>query len=127
MNETRPRGVILRVLDTDRIARVASEQLDHPVKLAYAPYAFVEHNGDAYVVCDEGVGWKVTDSEPLEVGLYSDQPGFMAIAPMGMARLSLDEVRQHVTSQKIDLADLIRTYNARLADNFRAWHRRLTA
>jgi hypothetical protein len=128
----RARGVTLRVLDfTPLIADVPLTDDDRAKETtpapAFAPYAVAERDGHVWVVCNEGVGWDVTEDEPLTVDLYPQRPGHIAILPKWQAGLGPDEVRELATGEEIDLADLVRRFGGRLESNFWTWHRKLAA
>lgn len=129
MNRTidRTRGVTLRVLDINRVAAEASKQLDRTLRTSFEPYAMAEHDGHLYVVCNEGVGWEVTDKDPLYLDLYAHSENGISIFPTCQAKLSPAEVRELATDQEIDLADLIRTFGSRLESNFWSLHELLSA
>lgn len=123
----RPRGVTLTLLDLTQVIEDAntwwtSEHQDGSwVEVGYAPYAAAEHNGDLYVVSNEGVGWKITDTSHLILDLYRKSPNGFGILPAMEASLTPDEVRACMTGEDIDLADLIRVFGRRLEDNFNTW------
>lgn len=125
--DTRPTGVKLHLLDTDKIVAQANGQTGEHFEVSFAPYAVAEHDGELYVICVEGVGWHVTDENPLSVDLFRKKPNTIAIMPSLQAKLDPAEVRELTTSTEIDLADLIRRFGSRLEANFWIWHRTLTA
>ena len=126
---TRPTGVKLTLLDLSSVTTAAAES-PHATYEAYdvgfAPYAMAEVDGHLYVVSHEGVGWEVTDDEPLLLDLYGKKPNTITIAPSLQASLSPDEVRELATGGEVDLADHVRRFGARLESNFWSWHRRLS-
>lgn len=135
----RARGVELRLLDLSGLTEQALEKYNQhraidgkkpatEMRVGNEPYAVMEVGGRLYVVCNEGVGWEVTDESPLEVDLYPQYgPGSFGIFPAMEATLKPSEVRARATGEMVDLADLIRTFGARLEDNFWTWHRVATA
>jgi hypothetical protein len=124
---TRPRGVTLTLLDLDSLIEQGQEltQGRDEISLGHAPYAAAEVDGRLYVVCVEGVGWQVDENTPLSVPIHASSPGHVSMMPRWVAELSEREVRERMTGQPVDLADLIRTFGGRLEDNFRIWHRTL--
>jgi hypothetical protein len=136
--DDRARGLMLTTLDfTDvmsktsdsiRAAKAALEVEDVDqliVSFGFGPYAMAEADGKLYVVCHEGVGWEITDEDPLHLGVYVNKPGYLAIAPEYMVHLAPEEVRACATTEQIDLADLVRRFGARLEQNFWLWHHTL--
>lgn len=108
---TRERGTIVRTL--------AFPDGVHP---AYV-YALVWVGTDAYVICSEGVGWKVTTDEPLTVDGYRKTTHGLAAASWDM---SLAEVlTASVHGRDVDLADFVRTFGDRLECNFYLWYQKL--
>lgn len=123
----RTRGVILTVLELDDliadVQRNAAE--GETVELAHQPYAAAEVNGVLYVICQEGVGWRVTEGEPLELSFHVRTPTGFSMFPRWTGNVPPEEVRAHMTGESIDLADLIRSFGARLEANFWLWQRAL--
>lgn len=101
----RTRGTLVRTVPVSATV--------HP---SYA-YAMATVGADTYVICSEGVGWKVTADEPLIVDTL-----------LGTHVMTVDEVREaaeHGTD--VDLADHVRTFGSRLESNFWGWHARLNS
>lgn len=108
----RPRGIKVRTLDAEALKALTGAS---PVySLAYA-----EQGGTSYLLCSEGVGWVISESEPAEFDAWF--PGMS----QGLCRLPFATVRALATDE-IDLADFIRVFGSRLESNFYGWHRRLT-
>lgn len=124
----RPRGVVLRVLDTDAICTAVAEQLDNgsEYEVAFAPYAVAQTvNGMMFVICREGVGWQVSCTQPLQLDLYAKVTNAISVLPSFAVNLTPAQIDLHTTEVEIDLADLIRTFGGRLEDNFWAHYHRL--
>lgn len=121
--ETRATGVTLHLLDFGPLLANVEKQTGASYEVAFGPYAAVERDGVLYVVCNEGVGWRVTEDQPLELDLYKRTPGKISIAPTLMATLTIDKVRALMTDTEVDLADHIRRFGQRLEDNFWRLHR----
>lgn len=124
----RARGVLLRTLDLTEVQAEADRAIDEgeTARIGHAPYAAAEHDGHLYVVCEEGVGWEVTDEDPLLIDTYVSTGTGIGIFPRFQVVLSPAEVRAAATGDEVDLADLIRTFGSRLEANFWVWHRTLT-
>jgi hypothetical protein len=136
----RARGVTLRLLDLSGIEEVALERYNQhlaidgkepatAMRVGSDPYAVIEKDGTMYVVCNEGVGWEITDEHPLEIDLYphrdKDGKQSFSIFPAMSASLKPEDVRDRTTETEVDLADHIRTFGARLESNFNEWYRAL--
>lgn len=79
-------------------------------------YALGTVGSDVYVICSEGVGWRITEDSPLYVQSMS-----------GGYELSLAEVfTASVHGTDVDLADHIRTFGSRLDSNHYEWFHRLS-
>ena len=133
----RTRGVTLRLLDLSDIEESALERYNQhlaidgkePVdrmSVGSEPFAVAEKDGTMYVVCNEGVGWEITDEDPLEIDLYSHKGNSFGIFPVMSASLKPEEVRNRTTATEVDLADHIRTFGARLESNFNEWYSALS-
>lgn len=130
---TRQRGVTLRLLDLQALSEraLATWQAARPdsaytsMEPGFAPYAVAEHDGVLYVICNEGVGWTVTEDSPLEVDLYGKSEDSFSMLPNLTATLSVDDVRTLITEEEVDLADHVRSFGSRLESNFAMWYRRL--
>lgn len=129
----RTRGVTLRLLDLSGIEEAALERYNahleidgkEPVdrmSVGSEPFAVAEKDGTMYVVCNEGVGWEITDEDPLEIDLYSHKGNSFGIFPVMSASLKPEDVRNRTTDTEVDLADHIRTFGARLESNFSQWY-----
>lgn len=128
--DKRPTGVKLTLLDLAPVLESAAKSphaTADAYEISFGPYATAEVDGKLYVICNEGVGWEVTDEEPLELDLYVKKPGTISIVPSLRATLSPAEVREHATGEKVDLADHVRRFGARLESNFWAWLDTLSA
>jgi len=133
--EPRAHGVVtLTLLDLDALSTQALEawRRERPdtnyirMEPGFAPYAATEHDGTLYVICNEGVGWEVTDTNPLPLDLYGRAEHSFSMAPNMRATLSPDEVRSLMTGDTVDLADHVRRFGDRLEVNFETWLGRLS-
>lgn len=136
----RPRGVMLRLLDLHEVVEYATEHArkedeakgdtrPSKVRLGSDPYAATEHDGRVYVVCHEGVGWEVTDTDPMRFDVFVEHQtasGWeMSILPSFMVTMGKDGVLAAATGPETDLADLVREFGARLETNHAVWYRTL--
>ena len=129
----RERGVTLRLLDLSGIEEVALERYNQhlaidgkepadSMSIGSAPYAVAEKDGVMYVICNEGVGWEITDEDPLILDLYPHTGNSFGIFPVMSASLKPEDVRNRTSEAEVDLADHIRTFGARLESNFHQWY-----
>lgn len=81
-------------------------------------YALATAGADTYVICSEGVGWKVSDSEPLTVDRWNGAAYDMPLTEV---------LHRADNGTDVDLADFVRTFGSRLESNFHAWHYRINS
>jgi hypothetical protein len=140
----RARGVTVQVLDFTPIYEMVIEKFktkrpDIDTVGTYTWALAVDPAGNHYLVCDEGVGGEISDDEAYGVDLWDrterevkeTEDGGKAFTldmmAITTARLKLSDVREHLpVVEEVDLADFIRTFGARLEDNFWLWHDALT-
>jgi len=139
MSDTRTRGITLQRLITTSLAEavVAKVREGKPedadrisgVTFGVGDLAITEHKGTTYVICSEGVGWEVSEAEPLELSVYVEYgPSTMTIVPSFTLTLSPSQVAEYLPKgDDVDLADFIRAFGGRLEENFRIWERTLSA
>jgi hypothetical protein len=133
----RVRGVTLRIIDLHGLVENAGTEIREKMLLngqevpdgfeirpGFEPWAYTEHDGRHFVICNEGVGYEVSMDEPWEVPLYSRRKGFVSILPSWTVPLTPGEIAP-MAGEEIDLADLIRSFGARLEQNFWIWFREL--
>lgn len=134
---TRTRGITVhRLITTDLAEKVTAkvrearpeETTISGVTFGIGSLAIAEHNGKTFVICDEGVGWEVSEDKPLELSVYVEHgPNSIAIIPSFAITLSPEQVAEHLPKgEAVDLADFIRAFGARLETNFRVWEDALT-
>ena len=75
------------------------------------------HRGEAAVVNGEGVGEIADETDEIEVYFAY---GFQ----LTTVKLTLEEIAQADSGERIDLADGIRTFGARLSSNHHIWFRK---
>jgi hypothetical protein len=75
------------------------------------------YDRDTVLICSEGVGWYCNDQGLILVPMGND--GGIYVSGTVLQRLK--------TGKQVDLADHVRTFGARLENNFDLWHSRLTA
>lgn len=143
--DERIRGVKLQVLDLSGLEARALEhrQMTHPdcyeVKIHGGEVALHKSsNGHLYSICTEGVGYVISDSEPLELNFHGsyyarDEDGEINpsshsfdILPFVSAELYPDDLKCYPVKEEVDLADFIRSFGARLENNFWTWFKELS-
>lgn len=93
-------------------------------------YVAGEAEDGLYVVCTEGVGWKVGPGEPFVMGVrasWLDLSGerCSSMVANNEVYLSLYEVTKAMEfGVDTDLADFVRSFGSRLEANFGIWHRK---
>lgn len=137
----RERGTMVRRLDNRVLAeralahlKVIAPEVDWVEAMPVMSFATkeVEYEG-RFVICTEGVGWKVGYGEPfvLEVSTkWRDEKGEVhgTFGPSAEVYLHGAEVvaAEDLTDEgEVDLADFIRSFGSRLESNFYLWHNRL--
>lgn len=133
MND-RKRGIVLHRLDWDALSKAAVRHLTAAFPEAEWvkarpewEYVIAETtDGETYVICSEGVGWKVTYSEPFTMYVApSWREGRKTVGGMTAETpvfLYLNEVRKMISTDTVDLADFVREFGSRLENNFWLWH-----
>lgn len=118
---TRPRGASAVVLDPETLLAAARAKfganIDH---LGHGPQPQMlipVNRGEAAVVNGEGVGEIADETDEIEVYFAY---GFQ----LTTVKLTLEEIAQADSGERIDLADGIRTFGARLSSNHHIWFRK---
>lgn len=152
----RTRGVKLQVLDLSTLKAEALEfrQKTKPdcyeAKIYGGSVALSKaHTGHLYAICNEGVGYIVSEEEPLELDFYGtyhkrigedwiNQAGELTqaeidphkhsfdIMPFASVTLTVEELKSYPTLEEVDLADHIRSFGSRLESNFWGMYEALT-
>ena len=94
----RKRGVTVGLLNM--------KELDETIMMSHA--VAVGRDGEIYILCSEGVGWKVKES----TFTFNDYD---------RNDIPLLTIMQHVTGE-MDLADFVRSFGDRLECNFALWY-----
>lgn len=94
--------------------------------------AFDAHD-HLHAICDEGVGYEITDDSPLEIPVYwsiaTENGQRSCIVPCANLTLSIDEIVEMQEKgddgkpRLVPLGDWIRTFGARLDANYETWRR----
>jgi hypothetical protein len=78
-------------------------------------------DGTDYLVCEEGVGYPLHDTDNTFDVWFSSEHSFQMLPAMTLT-LTADEVKALATGEVVDLADHVRVFGGRLEDNFWLWH-----
>lgn len=139
--EERARGVKLQVIDFSELEAQALEYRQKTRPDCYEARAFASpwglhesKNGHLYAICQEGVGYVVSDEKPLEISFHGsyhirneetgeiepNKHSFDAMA-FGSVDLTPEDLKNYPLKEEVDLADHIRTFGSRLESNFWLW------
>ena len=120
----RTRGVIVQEID---LTSVKSQLLTHfqekdptitAVNISYRWATTTDPQGRDYLICDEGIGAVFSDDDPCEIEVHVDRDArSMSLMPEGIIRFT-PTLLADLPRAEIDLADFIRTFGARLEQNF---------
>jgi hypothetical protein len=145
----RTRGVTVRTLDMtslyEQIAEKVREKIKPDVTAVRTNMKWAlatDTYGRTYLACDEGVYWPIGNAEdvrnpgdfgPADFEVWdaterrNEETGnlLMQMAPIATVPLPLSAVEPLVDGE-IDLADFVRTFGARLEQNFRGLYNELT-
>jgi hypothetical protein len=142
----RPRGVTVKVLDLTDLAQEALEwrQKTRPECFKATIYGgdwavAKDCYGTLFAICTEGVGFEVSEDEPLELefhGNYSVTENVIEgpnphkttfdVLPFGSYELVPQDLLDYPVKDEMDLADFVRTFGSRLESNFWLWFKELS-
>jgi hypothetical protein len=123
--DKRSRGIFVDVVDFSKLEAEA---------LAWRQ----ESNPDCtkvsvFAICHEGVGFEVSDEEPLELEFHGNylsrnEDGVVQanvttfdFMPFGSYSITPEDLAEYPIKETVDLADFVRTFGARLENNFWLW------
>jgi hypothetical protein len=90
-------------------------------------YGYVDTPNGVFALCSEGVGSSIPVSvqNPVDVEFYAQGTGekgrWSGCFPEAIERLDADQLRNLPVSKKINLAQFIRSFGARLENNYYEW------
>lgn len=142
MSERTPTHIMVNVIDFDSLEAAATDQLNRQaerfgIKLEEGEtvkaniahtWGFVETEHGMYVLCNEGVG----PDDPLqefefEVHYEILNPNSTAktfsMFPVSSVKQTPEQLRARATGERVELSEFIRTFGARLDQNFAVWRR----
>lgn len=135
----RSRGVKIQVLDLSSLEASAltfrrikeptcTKASIHGGKQAVGTTA----DGRVFLICTEGVGYEVTEDGGVEFEFHgnytTDEPNVTKFdfMPFASIELSKAELLEYPVAEEVDLADHVRSFGARLEDNFWLWFKELS-
>jgi len=134
MSDRTPTKVMVTILDLSPLESEALKMLDKKrfpeatsMEVGFTPHGFVETPQGLYALCQEGVGNAnpITESNKYEVDFYARYENGGYCFPAVTGCLDADELRQYATTEKVNLADFIRKFGARLESNYDQWRQTL--
>ena len=141
---TRSRGIAVKVMDLSGLKEEALKWRQetkpdcYEVRIYGGPWAIVRKNEQLFAICKEGVGYEVTDSDPLELEFHGSywvrdeageiQPNKHSFDtwPFASVTLTPEELVDAQIEEEVDLADFIRVFGDRLETNFWNWFEELS-
>jgi hypothetical protein len=121
---------------TDRELGHDDVQMPNKVRIGEKWGVVETPDGALYALCAEGVGPDnpITDKQPLVVDVFidgyeSDEPGrmFIPMFPACQSKLTPADLQERATGEKVNLAEFVRTFGARLDGNYESWRRKLAS
>ena len=95
-------------------------------KAGFSPYGFVNTPKGLFALCSEGVGdGPITDEDPYVVSFYPRTSRSGWILPACEAKLGPSAIRELADGTTSNLAEFIRSFGARLDNNYESWRRTL--
>lgn len=132
-SERTPTNIEITVLDLSALEVEAFKQLpkeEYPkatrCRVGSKPHGIVETPKGVYALCNEGVGnGPITDDDKYEIDLYAEYDGGGWCMPVMSAKVNAEELKKLATAEKVNLADFIRQFGARLEANYHNWYKEL--
>lgn len=144
--EERERGITVQVLDMSSLEGSALKMRQEMKPDCYEARIYGgeiavarDSNGTLYAICTEGVGYEVTKESPMELlfhGSYrlrDEETGEITsgshsfdMMPFASIELGPDELLAYPVKEEKDLADFVRSFGARLEQNFWLWFNTLS-
>ena len=113
--------------------KAGKEHEGYPVtecEAGFKPHGFVETPTGLYALSSEGVGsGPITKEKPYEIGFYpggkTDKGKWGSSFPGYEGKLGPGDLRKLATGEKVNLAEFIRSFGARLERNYDMWRKTL--
>lgn len=128
MKTERSSNVMVTVFDGKKIGAAAKKELGDKLKpeatlSTQYTYGYVKTKKGTFVLCSEGVG----DSTPIEKEasiIELARSDIMCIGPSFEVKVNAKNLHEFpVLSEKVNLANFIRSFGSRLESNFETWNR----
>jgi len=90
-------------------------------------HGVVETDEGIYYLCSEGVGnnTPISEDNPIVFDIYHRTETGIGIFPSCSYKLRIDKLDEHMSDSYVPLNEFIRSFGARLDDNFYQWERKL--
>ena len=111
-------SIMVAKLDSDKVVELIKSRRETDEHIEAEPFVVVNTPKGLATICSEGVGWWKNDDDKYLVGFYvgySNPSHYM----------TEDELLSCVSSEKVDLADFIRSFGGRLEANFDLWYNQI--
>lgn len=125
-------NIMVNVIDVSKLEKIAFEKIDKKefpeatfCHAGQTPHGFIDTPHGMYALCNEGVG----ESKPIsktnkhEVNFYAGHEHGGYCLPAIICSMDDTEMRELATGEKINLADFIRSFGARLDNNYESWRK----
>lgn len=128
--DERPRGVMVDKIDTDKLTEIVRKisafqygkenpelSVWEDLVIGFDPTKDDWRDGNAILICSEGVGWETDEYGLLPV------PTWVGFANAGMTYVSASVIKSLITGEQVDLAEHIDDrHKDRLERNFSIWY-----
>ena len=134
MARRQPTGIMVNLISVERLeAKALSFAREHgfpdatECNAGFTPHGFVEMPKGLYALSSEGIGPgdPITEDNPYKVPFYArtkTEKGWKGSCfPACYEALSPGDLWGLATGEKVNLADFIRAFGARLEGNYEAW------
>lgn len=108
-------SIMVNKLDSDKVVELIKSRRESDEHIEAEPFVVVNTPKGLATICSEGVGWWKNDDGKYLVGFYVgySNPSYY---------MTEDELLSCLSSEQVDLADFIRSFGARLENNFDLWY-----
>jgi hypothetical protein len=99
------------------------------IRAGWTPLGFVRTERGVYALNNEGVGPcdPISDDNPFVVDLYAERREGKRVNcwayPAVEAKLTVQDLESLATGERLNLADFVRAFGARLDSNYERWRR----
>ena len=129
MKEERKSEIMVEVIDDVKfLSKLDRKKANLPDGVNFKFFetqGIVRTKNGTFILNTEGVGSSVPiEQKKVELGMTRDDR--MSIMPEWIVKFNADDLKDVPISEKINLADFIRSFGERLESNFRKWDSFLT-